>query len=138
VDELVAADESVQYLGLLSHEGVDRELRSAAVSVVASLFPETMGLSAVESLIAGTPLISSGRGALADLSGPGVWTLSQADVPSIRAALIRLLIEGEARKYRRDLAARDMSAYRFDRMVDAIEAEYRRTSAEYRGAPKTG
>lgn len=138
VNKLAADDDSVHYLGLLSQDAMERELRSAAVSVVPSLFPETMGLSAVESLSVGTPLISSGRGALADLSGPGVWTLPQADVSSIRVALIRLLIEGEARQYRRDLATRDVSAYRFDRMVDAIEAEYRRTTDEYRGAPTTG
>lgn len=134
VREVTSQDPTVVCLGMLDGEAVAREVRAAAVAVVPSLFPETMGLAALEALMAGTPVISSGRGALADLSGPGTWTLPNVDVSDLSDALEALLIEGQAVAYRRDLGERDLSLYGFDRMLDAIESEYSRACHEYRTA----
>jgi glycosyltransferase involved in cell wall biosynthesis len=138
VRETASVNTTVQFLGMLPSEGVMKKVRTAAIAVVPSLFPETMGLSALEALVAGTPVLSSGRGALADLSGPGVWTLPSVDVPAMRAALVSLLLEGQAEVCRQDLSARDLSRYDFDRMIDAIEAEYCRVSDEHRHARRGG
>lgn len=126
-----ARDSSIEYLGVLSGDAVINEIRSAAVAIVPSLFPETMGLSALEAMVGGTPILSSGRGALADLAGPGVWTLASIDVATIRGALVSLLLEGEAENYRRALATRDLSMYQPDRMIDSIEREYGRVTEEH-------
>lgn len=120
---------SVQFLGLLPGSAVLAEARGAAIAMVPSLMPETMGLAAIESLVAGTPVVASDRGALADLRGPGVWTLPQVDVEAVRTALVRLLLENEEAAYREALSRRDLSLYRFDGMLDAIEAEYVRAGA---------
>lgn len=131
VRRVASTDPTVEFVGMLSGTEVKREIEAAAIAVVPSLFPETMGLSALEALVAGTPVLSSGRGALADLAGPGVWTLPNVDVPSMRTALVRTLIEDKAIELRKDLGARDLSLYSFDRMVDAIEDQYRTVSEDY-------
>jgi len=120
---------SVQFLGLLPGSAVLAEARGAAIAMVPSLMPETMGLAAIESLIAGTPVVASDHGALVDLRGPGVWTLPQVDVEGLRTALVRLLLENEEAAYREALSRRDLSLYRFDGMLDAIEAQYVRAGA---------
>jgi glycosyltransferase involved in cell wall biosynthesis len=132
VREAASKDATVEFLGMVPREIVMREVSSAAVAVMPSLAPETMGLSALEALVAGTPVISSGRGALADLSGLGVWTLPSTDAPAMRAALNSLLLQGQVEVYRRDLSTRDLSLYSLDRMIEAIEAEYVRVSDVYR------
>lgn len=134
VRQVASRDATVDFLGMVPHETVMREVGSASVVVMPSLAPETMGLSAVEALVAGTPVLSSGRGALADLRGPGVWTLPNLDPQAICNALISLLIGGQAANYREELASRDLTRYGLDRMIDAIGAEYRRASDEYRMA----
>jgi glycosyltransferase involved in cell wall biosynthesis len=131
VKDAASFDPTVQFLGMLPAETLMEEVKAAAVAIVPSLFPETMGLSALEALNAGTPIVSSGRGALADLNGPGVWTLPKVESPDLRAALVSLLIEGRSEQFQRELSTRDLSRYSLDKMIDAIEAEYLRTSHEY-------
>lgn len=120
---------SVQFLGLLPGSAVLAEARGAAIAVVPSQMPEMMGLAAVESLVLGTPLVASDRGALVDLRGPGVWTLPRVDAGAVRTALVRLLLDNEQVAYREALSRRDLSLYRFDGMLDAIESEYVRAGA---------
>lgn len=128
VRRMASADPSIRFLGMLPGQQVRDEIRRAAVAVVPSLFPETLGLSALEALSSGTPVLSSGRGALADFCGEGVWTLPSVDEASVVKALQRLLIHREADILRGQLKARDLSAYGFDRMIAAIEEEYRRAT----------
>lgn len=131
VREVASEDSTVEFLGMLTHETVIKEMASATVTVMPSLAPETMGLSAIEALMVGTPVLSSGRGALGDLRGPGVWTLPNLNPPTMLDALKNLLLEGQAAKCREQLASRDLTVYSLDRMIDAIEAEYRRAVDEY-------
>lgn len=124
VRSVSARNDSVEFCGMLSGHQTVEQVRGAALALVPSTFPETMGLSAVEALVVGTPVVSSGRGALSDLSGPGVWTLPRVDVQSIRSALVSLVLKQGELAYREELSRRDLSLYRFDRMIDAVEAEY--------------
>jgi glycosyltransferase involved in cell wall biosynthesis len=125
-----AANPTVNYLGMLPGSVAIQEVKRAALAVMPSLVPETMGLAAIEALVVGTPVLTSRRGALADLSGPGVWTLPNVDTASIGVALVKLLIDDEAGAYRRSLAERDLSMYDFQRMLTEIEAVYLRTADE--------
>lgn len=132
VRNAAAVDPSVQYVGMLPSEDVIKEIQAAAVVIMPSLAPETMGLSALEALMTGTPVISSGRGALEDLRGPGVCTLPRVDVAALRSALIDMLVEGKVGEYENLLRSRDLSNYSAERMVDSIEMLYLRTTGEYR------
>ena len=125
LDLSASKDPSIELVGLLSQQELLRQVATATLAVVPSLFPETMGLSAIEALCNGTPIISSGRGALADLTGPGVWTLPEVDSPHLRAALISLLIDGGVEAMQKDLHKRDMSQYTLGQMVYGIEQVYR-------------
>ncbi len=124
VEEAASADSSVKYLGLMTPDEVQAELQAATIAIAPSLVPETMGLSALEALRAGTPLVTTGRGALVDLVGPGVWTLPAADSESLFDAIDHLMLRGEAGRYRSELAERDLSAYSSRNMVDRIEDVY--------------
>lgn len=124
--KLVAEDSAVEFRGLVSQTEVTELLKRSDLSLVPSLFPETMGLSALESLTLRTPIVSSGRGALGDLRGAGVIELRAAS-PSELASIFSNLFGGEKKidELTRDLAARDLSIYSPRRMVDAIQGEYR-------------
>lgn len=124
VRQAALRDPSIIYLGMLSHRDVSREVTNAAVVVMPSLAPETMGLSALEALMVGTPVLSSGRGALSDLSGPGVYTFTRAEPATLANAIKELLVDGRIDSYRTQLAFRDLSRYTASRMVKDIENVY--------------
>lgn len=130
LEELVlaraAADASITYLGRLTKEQVADLRREASLVVIPSLFPETMGLSALECLLDGVPVILSNRGALADLDGPGVEMLSEVTAGEIAATLTRLFAsQGTGvTSLRKQLAGRDLSHFRRSRMIDEIIGVY--------------
>jgi glycosyltransferase involved in cell wall biosynthesis len=134
VRHLASGDSTVQFLGMLSSDKVMDEISSATVAIMPSLVPETMGLFAIEALVSGTPLICSQRGALADFSGKGVWSLPRVDSRAISEALDCLLLRGGAAKFAEELVVRDLSLYDADRMVSAIEDVYRKARFEKRSS----
>ncbi|WP_154096406.1 glycosyltransferase family 4 protein [Microbacterium testaceum] len=121
-----SADPSISYLGHLDAPDLERLRRQVDLVVVPSSFPETMGLSAIECLITGVPIVVSNRGALADLAGPGVAVLPELTADAI-AERIDLLYADDAyelRSMKFALAERDLSLYSRTRMVDEICATY--------------
>lgn len=125
VVKLAATDDSIVYLGQLSRDDVSSLVSGAELAIVPSINPETMGLSAVESLVLGTPLVATGAGALQDLHGPGVVPIPVGDVSKLASTLETAIGNpGIANSLRRDLAERDMSLYSADRMVGDIVRIY--------------
>lgn len=121
VIDAARANKSIDYLGLVDRSSMGALMRAVDVVVVPSLVPETFGLSAVEALRAGAPVLASSRGALTELRGPGVLPIAELTVASLADSLSALvespaLIQGA----RRDLADRDMSAYSTARMTKAV------------------
>jgi len=114
----------VTYMGVLSSEDARRLIGSADLVVVPSLAAETMGLTALEALRAGVPLISSGSGALAELTGAGVIEVQPIADELARTINGLLSDPGRLSGIRAELAVRDLGTYTVGGMVDRIEAEY--------------
>lgn len=127
VKKCASEDPSICYHGMLQTADLSRLVQSTTVGIMPSKAPETMGMSALEFLTAGVPLISSPAGALGDLHGPGVIPISEVTVSSIREALYRALKSDEMKSLRDELKKRDFSEYTVKRMVDEIRACYERT-----------
>ncbi|HUX66483.1 MAG TPA: glycosyltransferase [Terriglobales bacterium] len=58
---------------------------------------EGFGLPALEAMAAGTPVIASGCGALAEVAGPAALAVDPEDPAEVAAAIARLANEGELR-----------------------------------------
>jgi glycosyltransferase involved in cell wall biosynthesis len=69
---LPAISPSIRYVGVLGHEAKCELLGSAACTLMPSRCDEGFGMVAVESMFCGTPVVSSGRGALAEVIDDGV------------------------------------------------------------------
>lgn len=125
VQDLAAEDSTVVYLGLVDPDSIPSLLRNSDLTLVPSLFPETMGLSALESLVQGTPIISSGRGALGELRGAGVIQLRDMQPSTLMDAIDSLFDDEDAiGQERQRLAQRDLSLYTKGRMVTSIMDQY--------------
>ena len=125
VEDAARNDDSITYLGLVDREQVPYLVGSATAVVIPSMVPETMGLTGIESLMAGTPIIVSGRGALRDLVGAGAAEFDVDDVYSLVSTLNRLFND---RSYRQGmnagLAARDLRIYETGSMSASIASLY--------------
>lgn len=126
VRNAAASDASVEYLGVMQRGELLELVAEAAATLVTSIVPETMGLSALESLTRGTPVVSTGRGALADLSGAGVIEVDpESLVQSLTSTFTRIISDpGVLRRERSQLAARDLSIFSQESMVTRIVSVY--------------
>ncbi|MDP9903651.1 glycosyltransferase family 4 protein [Arthrobacter bambusae] len=125
----VASDPSVEYLGVIDRGHLLDLVSMAEATVMPSIVPETMGLSALESLVRGTPALLTGRGALSELSGAGTVDIDpDALVESLAEALSRIVRDPSFLAAKRaELAKRDLSMYTRDAMVGRIVDIYKST-----------
>lgn len=130
-----AEDSSIEYLGVVDRSVLLGLVSRASATVVPSIVPETMGLSALESMAAGTPVIATQRGALSDLSGEGVVPVdAEALTRELAEVLTRCVAEPDFLAGKRvELAKRDMSIYSRDAMVAKIVAVYAGVLGSVRG-----
>lgn len=77
----------VEWLGRLPHDQVTARMAAASVVAVPSVWPEPFGLVAVEALAAGTPVVASASGGLAELGGAGVTLHAPGDAADLAARL---------------------------------------------------
>jgi glycosyltransferase involved in cell wall biosynthesis len=126
VQNLANRDESVIYKGVLERPVLLELIAGARATVVPSIVPETMGLTALESLLAGTPVIASTRGALADLTGSGVISVTADRLEVELGTVLRRSIDDSyyLAEQREELATRDLSEYSREAMVARIAAVY--------------
>ncbi len=106
--KLQSAGRPIRYAGPVSESGLEEAYAACAFTIYPSLI-EGFGLPVLESLARGKPCISSGRGALGEVTRPGgcVW-LDEVDPVSLATAidfvlsspaqLVRLTAEARARK----------------------------------------
>jgi glycosyltransferase involved in cell wall biosynthesis len=135
VQKMAAEDSSVHYLGMVDPADIPALLRDADLMVMPSLSPETMGLSALESLVQGTPILASTRGALGDLAGAGVIQVDDMHPEAWAQALDALFTEENLiDQVRRDLAGRDLSTYTQERMVTSLHDHYLQVIRLHSGA----
>nr|WP_246415908.1 glycosyltransferase [Nocardioides luti] len=123
--EAAARDSSIHYMGVLTSKDVQSLLGETDCLVVPSLVPESMGLSALEGMLAGVPVLLSDRGALGDLMGPGVVAIHQLSPEGLANDLNSLISSADRlRDLRKHLRGRDLSPYKASVMVSGMERVY--------------
>ena len=119
-------DDRVQYIGPVRAEGRSSFLGDAVALLHLIDFDEPFGLSVVEAMACGTPVIALDRGSMSEIIHNGTTGFIVTDVASAAEAIGR--IGHFDRQTIRDVAVR-----RFDsnRMVDEYVAVYRHAIAEF-------
>ena len=114
--KLAGASESFRYLGYVSDDELSILYRSAVAHILVSRL-EGFGLTVVEAMASGCPVVTTHAGSLAEIAGDAALTVNPEDIPSIAAALERLMREP---KLRSDLITRGKArAARFSRREQA-------------------
>jgi glycosyltransferase involved in cell wall biosynthesis len=116
----------VDFLGRLDRDGMERELRGAAMLLMPSRYHEFAGYSALEAMAAGVPVIGSRLGALPELLG-AERCLPANDPHAVAARMRQLWCEPERR--RRDgnaLIARARERHSEERHMELLLETYRR------------
>jgi glycosyltransferase involved in cell wall biosynthesis len=119
-------DETVQYVGRLDAQGVARTFAHARFAVVPSLLWETFGLTIVEAMAQGTPVIATDLGGRRELVQDGQnGFLCDATVDGLRAALKTAAELGQEDYDRMSACARaTAAAYSEDRIMKLQLALY--------------
>jgi glycosyltransferase involved in cell wall biosynthesis len=138
------AQTRVRFLGRLSREQLRAELRRSSVCVVPSIGSETFGLTVLEAMACGRPVVATDAGGLPELVRDGVngWVVPRAD-PVALADRVRWLLEhpeaarafgasGQACVERAHLPAPNMEV--LESIYRDVVADERRQRAEPRGA----
>jgi UDP-glucose:(glucosyl)LPS alpha-1,2-glucosyltransferase len=112
-----AAAAGVRFTGYLDHPLVLEAMTRAAIVVVPSRWNEPFGLTALEALACGAPLIVSPRGGLPEIAGEDAVYVDPEDPENIAAA-IQALAADPARREALSDAGRER-ARRFDISVSA-------------------
>lgn len=86
-------EDHVTWLGQLSNEAVQAQMRAASIVVIPSICAEAFGRVATEAMINGCAVISSGRGGLPEATGPVALTINPEDPEDIAAALETLVAD---------------------------------------------
>jgi glycosyltransferase involved in cell wall biosynthesis len=115
------AGDRVVYLGSVGPDRRAAVLGSAAVLLHPIAFAEPFGLSVVEAMACGTPVVAYDRGSMTEVIDVGVTGYLAADIPSAIAAVGRAV--GLDRRLVHERAA---ARFGVDRMVDDYLALYQR------------
>ncbi|MEY9930856.1 glycosyltransferase involved in cell wall biosynthesis [Catenulispora sp. GP43] len=131
--DLVAAG-TVEFRGWLSPPEVAECLRGSALLAVPSTTPEIFGLTALEALALGRPLVASRIGALPELVGPDNGVLvAPADTAALAEALAGLIGDAERLARLGEGSARRAEAFSLDRCLDDYESWYEQALADRAG-----
>jgi len=119
-------DETVQYVGRLDSQGVAEALAHARFAVVPSLSWETFGLTIVEGMVQGTPVIATDLGGRRELVQDGQnGFLCDATVDGLRRVLVRAAGLGQEDYDRMSACAKETAAaYSEDRIMQLQLALY--------------
>jgi len=118
--DLSIPEGEVESLGVVSDDQLVRLYAHASCLVLPSLY-EGFGLTAVEAMAAGTPVVASRAGSLPEITGDAAVLVDPYDVGSIASGIERALLEREK------LIARGrtrVSQFRWDRTAAAMAAIY--------------
>ena len=121
---------SVEFVGSVMNRDVPSYLRSATVLAAPSRttrkWAEQVGMSAIQALACGVPVVSTFSGSIPEFIDDGVTGLlvPEGDVPALAAALVRLLTDDETRA-RLSGSARAEALSRFDARTNVKAVERR-------------
>jgi glycosyltransferase involved in cell wall biosynthesis/O-antigen/teichoic acid export membrane protein len=116
----------VELVGWLRREELDRRMAEADVVVVPSLWPEAFGLTCLEALAAGTPVVASAVGALPDLVVADVTGLlvPPGEPAALATSVGRLLTDGQLRERLGQAGRRHATRYSLRNHVQAVADSY--------------
>jgi glycosyltransferase involved in cell wall biosynthesis len=123
----LAVDHAVTAVGWQSPAALAAVLAKSHVALVPSVWPEAFGLTALEALAAGCPVVASAAGGLVDLVRHGETGLlvPPGDATALAGAVDRLLADHSLRS-RLSHAGRDLAQrYAMPLHAAAVEAVYR-------------
>ena len=118
---------SVIFLGNLDRERELPELYASADAFVFASTTETLGLVVLEAMAAGTPVIATPAGGVADhlRDGENGLTFGAYDVPACAAAMRRLAGDRTLQARLRDGARRTAERRTWEHEMDRLDASYR-------------
>jgi glycosyltransferase involved in cell wall biosynthesis len=113
---------TVHYVGALGHEDKCALLASSACTLVPSRVEEGFGMVAIESMACGTPVVSSGRGALSEIVDEGVTGYSAEPEAMVERVAWAVSLD------RRGVADHARRRFGIEHTADAYLALYERGS----------
>jgi glycosyltransferase involved in cell wall biosynthesis len=113
--------ERIVFTGPLGHEDIRSRLHGADILAMPSR-SEGFGLSALEGMAAGLPVVGSAVGGLPELVGEGGVLVPPEETAALRDALLRVLQDDAYRRNLADAALQRACLYDWPRAVDAYEA----------------
>lgn len=121
---------NVTFAGMLRGDALQDAIARASCVIVPSLWPEAFGLTAVEALAQGTPVVAAAIGGMLDTVRDGIdgYLVPPGDVAAL-VARVRDLVADPARARAMGLAGRARMADEF-----SAEAFYQRTMRVYEDA----
>ena len=120
-------DESVRFLGWVTPEDLEGLYRLALLFVFPSLY-EGFGLPPLEAMARGLPVITSHRGALAEVVGDAAVVVNPESVEEIRDSLIWLLGNGRERERLRNAGMSQAAQFKWDVTADLTAETYYRAT----------
>jgi len=120
----------------VAHPSVLAALARATVVVVPSILPEAFGLTAIEAMSEGRPVIATAAGALPEIVTHGETgiVVSPGDVDAIRGAIATLLRDDSLRQNLSENAYRRSRDFRASTVIPRFERAYYRTIELAHGA----
>jgi len=121
---------NITFAGVLRDDALQDAIARASCAIVPSLWPEAFGLTAVEALAHGVPVVASAIGGMLDTVRDGIdgYLVPPGDVAAL-VARVRALVADPARARDMGLAGRARMATKF-----SVEAFYQRTMRVYEDA----
>jgi glycosyltransferase involved in cell wall biosynthesis len=122
-------------VGPLPHASVLAAYRHAGIVVVPPIWPEPFGLTAIEAMSMGRPIIATRAGALPEIVTHGKTGLlvSPGDVDALRGALATLLRDDGLRQHLGENAYRRSGDFRASAVIPRFERAYQRAIRLARG-----
>lgn len=117
--------EQVIFPGYLPEDILPAVYRSAAALVYPSLY-EGFGLSVLEAMASGTPVITSNRASLAEVAGDAGCLVNPEEVAELASAVERVLADGRLRDDLRERGLARSREFRWARTAELTADVYRR------------
>ncbi len=122
--ERLGLTHDVRFLGYLSDDDLVRLYNLADVFVFPSLY-EGFGLPVVEAMACGTPVVTSNRGALAEVAGDAAELVDPEDEESIAEGIYRVVQEPGRAAALRDRGLRRVQRFRWEQAAAETISLYR-------------
>lgn len=101
------------------------EILSKSDVVVCPTLYESFGSAIAESMMCGTPVVSTRVGAVPETVGPGGIMVDYGDWDDMKESVIRLLDDSRLRKKMAQLAVRHANKYKYERVARDIYSSYK-------------